>query len=111
MKKLTLAIQGTRTAMLYWLCWGAAFAATEIKRPGFVNTANAGNIEAAGGEIYTWLIAGLGIAFAIASLVPAWFFMQGEKEKAVDIAKNILIGAVFVVAFGGVVFAVIEAAR
>jgi len=103
------SIQAVKALVLYWVCWGVVHAA-EIKRPSFVNTTTANNIEKAGNEIYTWLIIGLGVAFAIAALFPAWYFMQGDKEKAVELSKNILIGAVVAVAFGGVVFAVIDAA-
>lgn len=93
------------TAVLYFI---SQIAYAEISRPSFVQSTNTDSLDRAGESINTWVIAIFTIFLAISCIRPAFYFVKGEKEKAVEHSTDILIGAVVGVVFSGVVFAVVE---
>jgi len=94
----------------YGLMWYSnAVLAVEVTRPNFVKNVNANALQEAGNEVYIWVSAAFMTVLMLSAIRPAWFFMRGEKEKAMENAQDIMWGALFGVFFGGVVFAVMDA--
>lgn len=86
----------------------AAIAANTIKKPSFINDVDPDTLSDAGEELSGWIFAFMAIVIGLCCFIPAYYFFTGEKEKAIDISKNILIGACSFIIFGGVVFAVMD---
>jgi len=93
------------TTVLYFVSQ-AAYA--EISRPSFVSNTNTDSLDKAGESINTWLIAIFTIFLALSCIRPAFYFVRGEKDKAVESSTDIIIGAVVGVVFSGIVFGVVS---
>ncbi|MCG8313813.1 MAG: hypothetical protein MI976_11400 [Pseudomonadales bacterium] len=83
-------------------------AIAEIKKPSFVQEANADDLEKAGDEISKWIFIFMAIVIGLFSVRPGYLFVTGKPEEALEKSKEIIIGVVIAVVLGGIAFAVIE---
>ena len=101
MKKLS-------NAVLFMLIYAQVSLAQKIEKPSWIKDIEKDQVSDAGGEIQAWIFIVMGVIIALFSIKPGYLFIMGKTEEAVDASKNILIGAVVAVVFGGVVFTVMN---
>ncbi|MCP3671506.1 MAG: hypothetical protein GY814_13965 [Gammaproteobacteria bacterium] len=96
----------TGSLMVANLYFASIAVAQDIKIPSYIKTIDSSKLEDAGKEINMWIYALLVVIIAASAIRPAFAFVQGKREEAIEHSKDIIYGVVFAVGFGSVVFVI-----